>query len=119
MWKASRGDLPSLSISSLATAPPNNLTAVDTNTEAIEITRQTNDEADNNTVSSYPNSNEDDGKGGREIISTEHANKSFAGIFSTQLKDNAARSARDSKQKRLQRGCWRKNSKGMTYEERQ
>jgi hypothetical protein len=43
----------------------------------------------------------------------------YTGLFSTQLKDKAAQSTRDSKQKRLQRGCWKKNSEGMTHEERQ
>jgi hypothetical protein len=55
----------------------------------------------------------------REITPTKHADKFFGGMFSTQLKDKAARSERDSRQNRLQRGLWRKNSKGMTYEGRQ
>jgi hypothetical protein len=50
LWNQSRGDLSSSSTSSLASALSNNLAAVDTNTEAIEIKHQTNDEVDDNTM---------------------------------------------------------------------
>jgi hypothetical protein len=40
-------------------------------------------------------------------------------MFSTHLKEKATRSARISKQTRLQRGRWREKSAEMTYEERQ
>jgi hypothetical protein len=40
-------------------------------------------------------------------------------MFSTNLKENATRSAMISKQTRLQRGRWQEKSAEMTYEERQ
>jgi hypothetical protein len=60
--------------------------------------------ADNNTMSSDPDSDDGDGEGGKEITASKQADKSFAGMFSTHLKDKATRSARVSKQTRLQRG---------------
>ncbi len=90
--------------------------ANDTDTAADEITP-----ADNNTMSSDPDSDDGDGngEGGKDKTASEQADKSFAGMFSTHLKEKATRSARVSKQTRLQRGCWREKSAGMTYEERQ
>jgi hypothetical protein len=118
-WKVYRGDPPSSSISSLAPAPLNKLSAVDTNMEAIKITPQTNDEVDNTIFSSEPDSDKEDEEGGREMTSIQHADMSIAGMFSTQLNDKAAQAATDSKENRLQRGCWQKKSEGMTYKERQ
>jgi hypothetical protein len=87
MWRDSRVDLTSSLISSPAADPSNNLSANDTNLEAIKITPQTNDEVDDNTGSSDRDSVEGNGECKREITPTEHADKSFAGMFSTQLKD--------------------------------
>jgi hypothetical protein len=75
--------------------------------------------ADNNTMSSDPDYNDGDGKGGKDITASEQADKSFTGMFSTHLKEKATQSARVSKQTRLQRGRWREKSAEMTYEERQ
>jgi hypothetical protein len=98
----------------LATAPSNELATNDTNTAANEITP-----ADNNTMSSDPDSDDGDCKGGKDITASKQADKSFAGMFSNHLKEKATRSARVSKQTRLQRGRWREKSAEMTYEERQ
>jgi hypothetical protein len=70
-------------------------------------------------MSSDPDSDDGDGEGGKDITASEQADKSFAGMFSTHLKEKATRSARVSKQSRLQRGRWREKSAEMTYEERQ
>jgi hypothetical protein len=119
MWRYSRVDLTSSSISSPAGDLSSNLSADDTTLEAIKITPQTNDEADENTGSSDPDSVEGNDECEKEITPTEHADKLFAGMFSTQLKDKAARSERDSRQNQLQRGLWRTNSEGITYKGRQ
>jgi hypothetical protein len=74
---------------------------------------------DNDALSSDLDSTSGDGKGGKDKIASEQAEKLFAGMFSTSLKDKAAKSARDSKSSRSQRACWQKDSDGMTYEERQ
>jgi hypothetical protein len=74
---------------------------------------------DNNTMSSDPDSDDGDGEGGIDIRASEQANKPFAGMFSTHLKEKATRSARVSKQTRLQRGSWREKPAEMMYEERQ
>jgi hypothetical protein len=60
------------------------LAANDTDTAANEITP-----ADNNTMSSDPESDAGDGEGGKDITASEHPNKSFAGMFSSHLKDKA------------------------------
>jgi hypothetical protein len=112
-WRPYR-DRPSSPLSPLATAPSNELSTNDTDTAANEITL-----ADNNTMSSDPYSDDGDGKGGKDITASEQADKSFAGMFSTNLKEKATRSARDLKQTRLQQGRWREKSAEMTYEERQ
>jgi hypothetical protein len=72
-------------------------------------------------MSSDPDSDDGDGngEGGKDKTASEQADKSFAGMFSTHLKEKATRSARVSKQARLQRGRWREKSTEMTYEERQ
>jgi hypothetical protein len=113
-WKQYKDNLPSSSLSSLATAPSNELSTNNTDTAANEITP-----ADNNTMSSDPDSDDGDGEGGKDITSSEQANKSFAGMFSTHLKDKTKRSARVSKQTRSQKGCWQEKSAEMTFEERQ
>jgi hypothetical protein len=113
-WRQDKDNRPSSSLSSLATAPSNELTTNDTNTAANEITP-----TDNNTMSSDPHSDDGDGEGGKDITASEQADKPFAGMFSTHLKEKATRSARVSKQTRLQRGHWREKSAGMTYKERQ
>jgi hypothetical protein len=99
-WKSYR-DRPSSSLSPLATAPSTGAVANDTDTAANEITP-----ADNNTMSSDPDSDDGDGEGGKDITASEEADKSFAGMFSTHLKEKATRSARVSKQTQLQRGRW-------------
>jgi hypothetical protein len=99
MWKQYRGDPPSSSLASLATATLNKLATNYTNTAANEITL-----ADNNTMSSDPDFDDGDGEGGKDITAYEHADKLFAGMFSTHLKEKATRSVRDSEQTRLQRG---------------
>jgi hypothetical protein len=91
-WKPYR-DRPSSSLSALATAPSNGAVANDTNTAANEITP-----ADNNTMSSDPDSNDGDGEAGKDITASEQVDKLFAGMFSTHLKEKATRSARVSKQ---------------------
>jgi hypothetical protein len=88
--------------------------ANDTDTATNKITP-----ADNNNMSSDPDSDDGDRKGGKNITASEQADKSFAGMFSTHLKEKATRSARVSKQTRLQRGRCRENSAEMTYKERQ
>jgi hypothetical protein len=112
-WKPYR-DRSSSSLSPLATAPSTGAVANDSNTAANEITP-----ADNNTMSSDPYSDDGDGEGGKDITASEQADKSFAGMFSTHLKEKATQSARVSKQTRLQRGRWREKSAEMTYEEHQ
>jgi hypothetical protein len=122
LWEQSRGltkwkpyrDRPFLSLSPLATAPSTGAVANETDTSANKITP-----ADNNTMSSDPDSDDGDGKGGKDITASEQAGKLFAGMFSTHLKEKATQSARVSKQTRLQRGRWREKSAKMTYEERQ
>jgi hypothetical protein len=89
-WRPYR-DCPSSSISPLATAPSNELLTNDTDTAANKITP-----ADNNTMSNDPDSDDGDGKGGKDITASEQADKSFAGMFSTHLKEKATRSARVS-----------------------
>jgi hypothetical protein len=113
-WRQDKDNRPSSSLSSLATALSNELSTNDTDTAANEITP-----ADNNTMSSDPDSDDGDGEGGKDKTSSEQANKSFAGMFSTHLKDKAKRSARVSKQTRLQRGHWQEKYAEMTCEERQ
>jgi fructosamine-3-kinase len=88
--------------------------ANDINTAVNKITP-----ADNNTMSSDPDSDDGDGKGGKDITASEQAGKSLAGMFSTHSKEKATWSARVSKQTRLQRGRWQEKSAEMTYEERQ
>jgi hypothetical protein len=88
--------------------------ANDSKTAANEVTP-----ADNNTMSSDLDSDDGDGRGGKDLTASEQANKPFAGMFSTHLKEKATRSARVSKQSRLQRGRRREKSAKMTYEERQ
>jgi hypothetical protein len=105
---------PYSSLSPLATAPLDGAVVNDTNTAANEITP-----ADNNTMSSDPDSDDGDGEGGKDITASKQADKSFAGMFSTHLKEKATRSARISKQTRLQRVRWQEKSAEMTYEERQ
>jgi hypothetical protein len=112
-WKPYR-DRPSSSLSPLAIAPLSGAVANNTNTAANKITP-----ADNNTMSSDPDSDDGDGEGGKDITASEQADKPFAGMFSTHLKEKATRSARVSKQTRLQRGHWQEKSAEMTYEERQ
>ena len=73
---------------------------------------ETDGMADYNTIPSDTDFDENDGVG-------VHTDKTFAGVFSTQLKHKAARSARKSLKTRVQRGRWRQNSATMTYEERQ
>jgi hypothetical protein len=68
-------------------------------------------------MSSDPDSDDGDGEGGKDITASEQADKLFTGMFSTHLKEKATRSARVSKQTRLQRGRWREKSAKMTYEE--
>ena len=80
---------------------------------------ETDGKAETNTISSETDSDADDGKDVNELPETQHADKTFAGIFSTQLKVKAAQSARKSQKNRVQRGRWRQNSATMTYEERQ
>jgi hypothetical protein len=75
--------------------------------------------ADNNTMSSDPDSDDGDGEKGKDITASEQADKSFAGMFSTHLKEKATRSAWVSKQTQLQRGRWQEKFAEMTYEERQ
>jgi hypothetical protein len=113
-WKPYR-DRPSSSLSPLATAPSNELATNGTDTAANEITL-----AYINTMSSDPDSDDGDGEGGKDITASEQADKLFAGMFSTHLKEKATpASAMVSKQTRLQRGRWREKSAKMTYEERQ
>ena len=57
---------------------------------------ETDGKADYNTISSETYSDADDGEGVNELPETQHADKTFAGVFSTQLKDKAAQSARKS-----------------------
>jgi hypothetical protein len=119
--KQSRGNHPSSSLSCLASAPSNNVSAIDTITKAIKITPQTNDEADDSiSTSDSEDSNKDNGKCGSDIAKPEYPDNTFGGLISSQLKDKAAQLAKDSKQKRLQRAYWRNNSQeGMTYGEHQ
>jgi hypothetical protein len=70
-------------------------------------------------MTSDPDSDDGDGKGGKDITASKQANKSFTGMFSTHLKEKATPSAMVMKQTRLQRGRWREKSAEMTYEERQ
>jgi hypothetical protein len=124
LWEQSQGltkwrpflERPYSSLSPLATAPLDGAVTNDTDTAANEITP-----ADNNTMSSDPDPDSDDGDGEEEkyITASEQADKSFAGMFSTHLKDKATQSARISKQTRLQRNRWQEKSGEMTYEERQ
>jgi hypothetical protein len=58
--------------------------ANDSDTAANEITP-----ADKNTMSSDPDSDDGDGEGGKYITVSEQADKSFAGMFSTHLKEKA------------------------------
>jgi hypothetical protein len=88
--------------------------ANDIDTAANEITP-----ANNNTMSSDPDSDDGDGKGGKDITPSEQADKSFAGMFPTHLKEKDTQSARVLKQTRLQRGRWLEKSAEMTYVERQ
>jgi hypothetical protein len=113
-WKQYKDDRHSSSLSSLATAPSNELSTNGTNTAANEITP-----AHNNTMSSDPDSNDGDGKGVKDITPSEQADKLLTGIFSAHLKEKATQSARISKQTQLQRGRWREKSAEMTYEEPQ
>ena len=80
---------------------------------------ETDGKAETNTISSETDSDVDDGKDVNELPETQHADKTFTGVFSTQLKVKAAQSARKSQKNRVQRGRWRQNSATMTYEERQ
>ena len=80
---------------------------------------ETDGKSDYNTISSETYSDADDGKGVNELPETKHADKTFAGAFSTKLKDKAAQSARKSQTNRVQRGRWRQKSATMTYKERQ
>jgi hypothetical protein len=105
---------PSSYLSPLATAPSAGAVANDSDTAANEITP-----ADNNTMSSDPDSDGGDGEGGKDITASKQGDKPFAGMFSTHLKEKATRSARVSKQTRLQWGRWWEKSVEMTYEERQ
>jgi hypothetical protein len=88
--------------------------ANDSDTAANETTP-----VDNNTIRSDPDSDDGDGKGGKDITASKQADKSFAGMFSTHLKEKATPSARVSKKTRLQRGRWREKYAEMSYEERQ
>jgi hypothetical protein len=112
-WRPYR-ERPSSSLSPLATAPLDGAVANDTDTAANKITP-----TDNNTMSSDPDSDDGDGEDRKDITASEQADKLFAGMFSTHLKEKATRSARVSKQTRLQRGRWQEKSAEMTYEERQ
>jgi hypothetical protein len=105
---------PCSSLLPLATALLAGAVANDTDTTANKIIP-----ADNNTMSSDPDSDDGDGAGGTNITASKQADKWFAGMFSTHLKEKATLSARLSKQTRLQRGRWREKSAEMTYEERQ
>jgi hypothetical protein len=82
-WKPYRYR-PSSSLSPLATASSNELAANDTDTAANAITP-----ADNNTMNSDPDSDDGDGVGGKNTTASEQADKSFAGMFSTHLKEKA------------------------------
>jgi hypothetical protein len=107
-------DRPYSSLSPLATAPSTRAVANDTDMAANEITP-----ADNNTMSSDPDSDDVDDEGGKYITASVQADKPFAGMFSTHLKEKATRSAMVSKQTRLQRGRWREKSAEMMCKERQ
>jgi hypothetical protein len=95
-WKPYRSR-PS-SLSPLATAPSNGAVANDIDMAANAITP-----ADNNPMSSDPDSDDGDGEVGKSITAFKQASKSFAGMFSTHLKEKATQSARVSKQTRSQR----------------
>jgi hypothetical protein len=86
---------------------------------ANRITPSTNEEAEDDFSIQENDLDNAAGDGGNGIKPTEHADKSFAGMFSTHLKEKEAQSARNSKETRLQRGRWREISDSMTYKERQ
>jgi hypothetical protein len=69
-WRQHKDNRPSSSLSSLATAPLNELSTNDTNTAANESTP-----AGNNTMSSDPDSDDGDGEGGKDITASEQADK--------------------------------------------
>ena len=111
MWQTYRGDLPASSL-----VPPLSTTSNDL---ANRITPSTNEEAEDDCSNEENDLDNEAGEGGNGIKPTEHADKSFAGMFSTHLKEKEAQSARNSKETRLQRGRWREISDSMTYKERQ
>jgi hypothetical protein len=82
-WRPYR-ERPFPSLSPLATAPSTGAVANDINTAVNKITP-----ADNNTMSSDPDSDDGDGKGGKDITASEQAGKSLAGMFSTHSKEKA------------------------------
>jgi hypothetical protein len=66
---------PYSSLSPLATAPLDGAVANDTDTAANKITL-----ADNNTMSSDPDSDDGDGEGRKDITASKQANKSFTSL---------------------------------------